>query len=103
MDEPLSVVDGVAGGVAVALPVGVPEGVAVPVAVLEGVTESVGLGVALLLSETDPVLEALAPAVSDAVRLADTVDEPLSVVDGVAGGVPLALLVAVPEGVTVSD
>ena len=46
-------------------------------------------------------MEALAPAVSDAVGLADTVEEPLTVVEGVAGGVPVALAVALPEGVAV--
>jgi hypothetical protein len=44
-----------------------------------------------------------APAVSDAVGLADTVDELLRVVDGVADGVPVALPVALPVDVTVPD
>ena len=43
------------------------------------------------------MLEALAPAVSDAVGLADTVEEALTVVEGVGGGVPVPL----PEGVGV--
>ena len=90
VDELLRVVDGVADGVPVALPVALPVDVTVPD----------WLGVLLLLSETEPVMEALAPAVSDAVGLADTVDELLRVVDGVVDGVPVALAVeeAVPVG-----
>ena len=70
-----------------------------------GVTVPDWLGVVLLLSETEPVLEALAPTVSDDVGDTVTVEELLtvavSVVEGVAVGVLVALLVSVPEGVPV--
>ena len=49
---------------------------------------------ALLLSEALPDKEGEAPRVSEAVGLADTVEEPLRVVDGVAGGVAVAEAVA---------
>ena len=46
-----------------------------------------------------PLLEADAPSVNEGVGLGDTVLLPLSVVDGVAGGVPLHVAVGEPDGV----
>jgi hypothetical protein len=79
--EPLTVVDGVGSGVAVPLTVGLP--VALPVGVCEGV------GDALKLVLPEP--EGEAPAVRDAVGDRVAVLEPLTVVDGVGGGVAVPL------------
>jgi hypothetical protein len=88
--EPLRVAEGVGRGVPVLLPVAVAVGEPVPVS----------LGVALPLSETDPVFEGLAPAGSEAVGDDDMVELPLTVGDGVGGGVPVLLPVADAVGVT---
>ena len=86
---------------AVRVEVGVAAGVPLLVAVgeLDGVPELVCVAVAELLRELEPVLEADAPDVRDAVGDADAVLLLLTVVLAVALPVPLPVDVAVPEGV----
>ena len=81
-----TVVLGVAGDVPVAL--GVARGVAVPLCVADGVT--------LLLCELEPVFEAEAPAVREAVLEADRVLLWLVVELGVTAGVPLPVPLPLP-------
>jgi hypothetical protein len=64
-----------------------------------GVPLGVLAGVVLPLNEALPVLDADAPTVTDAVGLAELVELPLSVEEGVAGGVPVAVGVGVGVGV----
>ncbi len=72
---------------------------AIRVVVVVTVPECVCVAVALLLSEVVPVLEALAPGVSEGVGEALTVVLPLTVEEGEGDGVPVPLCVDVPEGV----
>ena len=60
-------------------------------------------GVPLEDSEVLPVFEALAPLVSDAVGDVERVELALSVLEGVAAGVPLAVAVPVPLVVCEGD
>ena len=86
---------------AVSVEVRVDNGVPLLVAVgeLDGVPVPLCVAVAELLSEFEPVLEAEAPDVNDAVGDADVVPLLLTVVLAVAFPVPLLVGVAVPEGV----
>ena len=78
-------------------PVPVPLLVAVPV----GVPVGVGGGVPLLDSDVLAVFEGEAPAVREAVGVADSVELKDTVVLGEAGGVPVPVDVGLPEGVPV--
>ena len=86
---------------AVSVEVGVTAGVPlpVPVEVLDGVPDPLCVAVAEPLSELEPVLEADAPDVRDAVGDADVVLLLLTVVLAVTFPVPLEVGVAVPVGV----
>jgi hypothetical protein len=86
---PLTVEEGVGAGVLVLLPVADEVGVPVPV----------WLGVALPLSEMEPVLEGLAPAGRDVVGDALTVPLALMVEEGVIDTVPVPDPVADAVGV----
>ena len=59
----------------------------------------VWLGVALLLKDTLSEVEAEAPEVREAVGLADTVELPLRVEEGVGCAVPVPVRVALPVAV----
>ena len=86
---------------AVRVEVGVAAGVPLLVAVgeLDGVPELVCVAVAELLRELEPVLEADAPDVKEAVGDTVTVPLPLTVLLGVHAPVPLPEGVAVPVAV----
>ena len=75
----------------------VPEPLTVPL--LEGVPLGDWLGLTLLDQEVEPVVEALAPAVKEAVGLADRVLLALSVVEPVLLLLPVGVCVALPVGV----
>ena len=76
-------------------PVPVPDCVPLPV----GVPLGLWLAVALLLSEMEPVLEALAPAEREGVLLPLTVLLLLTVEEGVGAAVPVPDCVPLPVGV----
>ena len=88
--------EGVDDAVSVSLPVAVGDAVAAG-----AVHVGVCVGDALALKEVEPVLEADAPEVSEAVGVALMVVLPLTVEEGVGAGVPVPLPVAV--GVAVLD
>ena len=87
----------------------VPDGEGVRAAVSEDDCVGVGVGAAVVLGEivvepvplSDPVLEGLAPTVSDAVGVRETERERLCVDEGVFGGVAAAL--ADDDGVAVGQ
>ena len=89
VELPLSVEVGVAGGVPLLVAVGE----------LEGVPDPLCVGVPVLLSEVEPVLEEEAPSVTEAVGENDMVLLLLSEALAVTVAVPLEEGVAVPVGV----
>ncbi len=91
-------------GVAEGVVLGVEEAVPVPEDVGEPVGEELGVGGGVLLLESEllPLLEGVAPLVSEAVGEAEAVELGEVVVEGVKDPVPVHVLVGVPVGEGVS-